>query len=109
MEGIVQHFLPEIEKKITVGNWDISYTKSQATVVTDPTKLPDWLQKKTLVPKFDLMEYETLFGMDNREFEIETKAPLKEVKAWLEGLTDMEAKAVDDIAKIENRKKIKIK
>ncbi len=110
MEDIIRHFLPEIEKKVTVGNWDISYTKSQGTIVTDLAKLPESLQKKTLVPSFDLMEIRDVFDVQGLEYTINTEhAQLKEVKAWLEGLSEEEAKKMEGVANIENRKKLKIK
>ena len=110
MEKLIAHFLPDLDKKVTIGNWDVSYTKSSGTIVLDPLKLPDELLVKTLVPKFDLMKYKELFDENpEAEYDIVTKAPLKEVKEWLELLSEEEREAVKDNVYIEQRKKLKIK
>lgn len=109
MEKLITHFLPDLEKKVTIGNWDVSYTKSSGTIVLDPLKLPEELQVKTLIPKFDMMEYKEMFDNLEKEYEITIKAPLKEVKEWLESLSEEEREKVKDNAYIEQRKKLKIK
>jgi hypothetical protein len=109
MDNMIAHFLPEIDKKIMVGNWDISYTKSEGTIVLDPLLLPDELQVHTLVPIDNLYENRAILEEAGIAYNIETKAPLKEVKAWLESLSDEEREKVKDNARIEQRKKLKIK
>lgn len=109
MDNLIAHFLPDIDKKITIGNWDISYTKSEGTIVVDPLLLPEELQVHTLVPIDNLYENRAVLEEAGIAYNIETKAPLKEVKAWLESLSDEEREKVKDNARIEQRKKLKIK
>jgi len=109
MDNLIAHFLPDIEKKVTIGNWDISYTKSEGTIVIDPLLLPEELQVHTLVPIDSLYDNRAILEEAGIAYNIETKAPLKEVKAWLESLSDEEREAVKDNVRIEQRKKLKIK
>jgi len=109
MENLIAHFLPDIEKKVTIGNWDISYTKSEGTIVIDPLLLPEELQVHTLVPIDSLYDNRAILEEAGIAYNIETKAPLKEVKAWLESLSEEEREAVKDNVRIEQRKKLKIK
>ena len=109
MDNLITHFLPEIEKKITIGNWDLSYTKSQGTIVKDPLLLPENLQVHTLVPYYNLYEHKNILDQAGIEYDVTTKAPLKEVKEWLESLSEEEREQVKDNAYIEQRRKLKIK
>ena len=41
MEKMIRHFIPEVEKPITISNWTVSYRKSTQTIIDDESLIPD--------------------------------------------------------------------